>query len=156
VRTRAAGEKAQTVERRELRPERIRDGLLEPADHPGAPARQEHALFPRLPQDLVEAVRAPDRERVGRVAARDEDHVVFEREPAQVRRRPRKEVQVRHFRPALEAFVQRQGQTGILARGSRDAEHVAPACEPKDVAEECVVGIAAHRDDLALRHDRDI
>ena len=73
----------------ELRAERVGHARLEPADHPGAPAGEDDAGFPGLAEDPVEAVHAPDREHVRRVAAADEDDVVRERELAQVCGRPR-------------------------------------------------------------------
>ena len=82
VRARAAGEEAEAVHRRQLGAERVRDAVLEPADHSCAPARQQDPVLPRLPEDLVEAVRTPDRDRVGGAAPGDEDHVVCERQPA--------------------------------------------------------------------------
>src|SRR5204862_5710460 len=63
VRSRAPGEKAETVHRGKFGPERIRDAVLVPADHPGAEAGEQDARLPRLAQDLVEPVQAPDRER---------------------------------------------------------------------------------------------
>jgi hypothetical protein len=96
VRARAPGEEAEPVAHPvQLGPERIRHGRLEPAQHPRAPAREHDPSVPRVAQDLVEAVRTPDRERVRSVAARDVDDVVLERELPQVGRRPREEGQVR-------------------------------------------------------------
>ena len=77
VRARAARQEAEPVAHPgELRPERVGHAGLEPADHPGAPAAEQHAALPRLAQDRVEAVDAPDRERVRRVPARDVDRVL--------------------------------------------------------------------------------
>ena len=52
MRARAAGQEAETVAHPfELRAERVGHARLEPADHPGAPARQDDARSPRLAQD---------------------------------------------------------------------------------------------------------
>ena len=64
----------------ELRAERVGHAGLEPADHSGAHARQDRALLPRLAQQRVETVDAPDREHVRGVAAADDDHVLREDE----------------------------------------------------------------------------
>jgi hypothetical protein len=79
---------------------------------------------------LVEAVRAPDRERVGGVAARDEDHVVVEREPPQVQRRPGKEVQVRRLGLPLDTLVPGECRRRILAGGGWNEKQSPPAGEP--------------------------
>ena len=98
MRARAPRQEAEpVVEPCELRPERIGHARLEPADHSRAPAGEHDAGLPRLAQHPIEAVHAPDGEHVGRRAAGDEDHVVRERERAQVGRRPWIEGEVRHL-----------------------------------------------------------
>jgi hypothetical protein len=87
VRAGAAGEQAEAVEqRRERRDvERVGHRLAEPAVHPGADPAQHDAGRPRLREHGVEAVRAPDGEQAGGVAAADVDDVLLEHERAQVR-----------------------------------------------------------------------
>ena len=99
---------------------------------------------------------APDRERVRRVAAGDEDDVLLQREPAQVRRGPREELQVRRLDLASRALVPGERRRRVFARRRRNEQQASPARELEHVTEECLVGITAHRDDLALRHDGEI
>ena len=89
-------------------PERVGDARLEPADHPGAPAAEQHAALPRLAQDRVEPVDAPDRERVRRVPARDVDRVLREHELAQLVGRPRAERDVARLGAPRERLVERE------------------------------------------------
>src|SRR5512133_261646 len=53
VRARAAGQPAEAVHPVELRTERVGDGRLEPADHPGARAEEDDAVLPRIAQRRV-------------------------------------------------------------------------------------------------------
>ena len=77
VRAGAPGKEAEPVAHPgELGPERVGHAGLEPADHPRAPAAEQHTGLPGLAQERVEAVHAPDREHVRRVAAADEDRVL--------------------------------------------------------------------------------
>src|SRR5207248_7630438 len=100
-----AGEQAEAIHRRQLGAERVGDAVLEPADHPGAPAGEQDSGLPRVAQDLVEAVLAPDRERVRGVAAVDEDDVVRQRELPQLRRGPGEEAEMRRRAAAAQAVV---------------------------------------------------
>src|SRR5206468_1237399 len=77
-----------------LRAERVGDAVLEPADHPGAAAAEHDALLPRLAEDRIEAVDAPDREHVRRVAAADPDDVLLERQLAEAGGRPGEELEM--------------------------------------------------------------
>src|ERR1051326_4595678 len=70
MRTVAAGEKAETLDNRQLFGPRIGGALLEPAQRAGARAAEHDAALPCLTQDGVEALRAPDRLLIERVAAR--------------------------------------------------------------------------------------
>ena len=121
--------------------------------HSCAPARQQDPVLPRFPEDLVEAVRTPDRDRVGGAAPGDEDHVVRERQPAQVRRRPGKEVQMCKVGAAAEVLVPPERARRAFALGARHVENPAPPREPEHVLEQRVVGEAAHPEDLRLRHN---
>jgi hypothetical protein len=58
--------------------------VLEPAHPAGAQAGEHDARVPRLAQDVVEAVLAPDREQVAHRPAADVDDVLAEDERAQV------------------------------------------------------------------------
>src|SRR5439155_24121495 len=90
----------------ELGSKRVRHARLEPADHPRAPAAEDDTRLPRLAQDAVEAVHAPDGEHVRGAAAADEDRVLREGELAQPRRRPRVEREVRQLSEPGEALVE--------------------------------------------------
>ena len=83
-RARAPGKKAETVHRGKFGPEGIRDAVLVPANHPRAEAGEQDARLPRLAQDLVEPVHAPDCERIRSVASGDEDDVMSERQFVEV------------------------------------------------------------------------
>src|SRR5439155_395799 len=108
--TRAAREETEAVAHAlELRPERVRDGGLEPADRAGAPPGQQDPVLPRLAKHLVEPVRAPDPEGVRRVPARHENDVVAQRQLPDVAGRIRKEMQVRHLGAPADALVPRDG-----------------------------------------------
>ncbi len=89
-------------------------------------------------------MRPPDGEEVRRAAARDEDHVVRERQRPQIGRRPRIERQVRHVRIELVAFE--PGARGVVE------EHLAASGEPEDDLELRGARIAAERDDLPRVH----
>ena len=112
MRAGAAREEAEALHGGQLGPERIGDAVLEPADHPGAPAGEQHSALPRFAQDRVESVCAPNGDRVGRVASGDEDDVVVEHELAQVRRRPGKEVEDETSAPGPTAVVPLSVQAG--------------------------------------------
>ena len=161
VRTGAAGDEAEPVAHaRELRPERVGHAGLEPADHAGAPAREQDAGLPGLAQNPVEAVHAPDREHVRRVPAADEDHVLGEHELAQARRRPGKERDVRGGRGGRQQVVEAQDRRRVVADGGgndRDPR-LRPSGEADDVGEQApgpglVAAAAAEADDLPLRHE---
>src|SRR5581483_4899248 len=146
VRTGTAGEEAETVrERGKLRPERVGDTCLEPADHPGAPAAEEDAALPRLPQHRIEAVRPPDGEHVHGVAAADVDHVVRKCELAQAGRRPRIEVEGRDRGIELRQLV-------VLRRRRVVEEHPSPAREREHVLGHRCVRIAAEDEELGRGH----
>src|SRR5207244_1338216 len=121
VRTGAAGEEAEPVAHPlELRAERVGDAGLEPADRTGAPPGEDDAGLPRLAQDPVEAVRAPDGEQVRGAAARDEDQVTRESAVAEVGGRPRGEVEVRHLGAAAQPLVPPDGEARVLHARRRD------------------------------------
>src|SRR5438552_2198891 len=129
MRARAAGEEPEAVAHAgELRAERIRNAGLEPADHPGAPAHEHDAALPRVAQHLVEAVQTPDREHVRGVAAANENHVVLEREPAQVVRRPRVEAELGR----TEALVPVERPGGVVHVGGTDGRRLAPPGDPDE------------------------
>jgi regulator of PEP synthase PpsR (kinase-PPPase family) len=153
VRACAPRQEAEALHRRKLGTERIGDAVLEPADHSGAPAGQQHALLPGLPQDLVETVRSPDREGVGRVPTGDEDHVMVERQLPQSRGRPGEEVQVRHLAATAQPLVPPNRPVGALHPGGRHVEHPPSRREVEHVLEQCLVWGSAHRNDCRLRHN---
>src|SRR5581483_10280758 len=147
VRAGAARQEAESVPHAlELRAERVGHPGLEPADHPGAPAGEHDAGLPGLAEDPAEAVDAPDGEHVRRAAAGDEDHVVGERELAQVLRRPGVERQRRHLRVPFE------GPVVARARGPVD-EDAAPAGELEHVFDERGLRVTTEGDDLRRGHD---
>ena len=59
---------------------------LEPAHRAGGDPAQDDPAIPRLAQDRVEPVRAPDRQQVEQRAAADVDHVLAEQAVAEVQR----------------------------------------------------------------------
>ncbi len=63
------------VEAVELRGERVGHACLEPAVGARRDAAERHSVLGGLPQRLVDAVKAPDREHVRRVAAGHDDDV---------------------------------------------------------------------------------
>ena len=73
----APGEEAEpAAELAQPRAVGVGDGVLEPAVRAGAPAAEDGAALPRLSQGDVDAVHAPDRERVRRVPAAHVDDVL--------------------------------------------------------------------------------
>ncbi len=149
MRARAAGQQPEAVaESVQLRPERVRDAGLEPADHPGAPAAQQRAVAPRLAEDRVEPVHAPDRERVRRVPAGDVHGVVREHELPEVLRRPRVEREVGGLGPPGERLVERDQQPLGIAGGRRHEQDAGSVREVEhEVVEAGPEGKASDRKD---------
>ena len=96
------------------------DRLGEPAERAGAEAAHDDAGLPRLAQDLVDAVGAPDAEQAQQAAAADVDHVLGHQVRAHVRD------------AALAAEERDVGGLRALAEGAVEAHEV-------------VVGVAAGR-----------
>ena len=161
VRARAAGQEAEAVHRLELRPERVRDALLEPADHPGARAPEHVPCSHASRISCVDPVHAPDREHVRGVAAADADRVLREHELAQVGRRIREREQRARLGAAREAVVEHRRPRSPGRRRGRHVEHARPlfAGQLEHVAIEQVgllgrVSAAAEADDVPLRRHR--
>src|SRR5207244_12727024 len=76
VRAVAAREEAEAAQRRELVAKGVGHAGLEPADRAGAAPSEDDPALPRLPQDRVDTVHAPDREHVRGVPTADVDDVV--------------------------------------------------------------------------------
>ena len=151
VRAEAAAEETEALHRRQLRAERVGDAVLEPADAAGARAREHDAPLPGAAEDRVEAVRAPDREHVGRVAAADPDDVVLEHERLEVVRRPREELEPAELGLPGEAVVRAERGRGVLrARGAHveDARPLAAGQADEEVGEAVAEEAAADRDDM--------
>ena len=73
------GQEAQTVvEPRQFRTKRIGYTGFEPSERPGTDAAQHGAGAICIIDNLIQAVRAPDGQQVGRIAAADVDHVLAE------------------------------------------------------------------------------
>src|SRR6266542_6372588 len=105
--TGAALEEAEAVAKAfQLRAERVGHGRLEPADHPGATAGQDDPGLPGLAQDRVESLQPPDCEHVRRVAAGYDDHVLCQRELAEVGRRPGEELDVGELAASFPGLVE--------------------------------------------------
>jgi len=119
MRARASRKEAEAVAHPfEVRPERVGDARLEPADHPRAPTAQERAALPGLAEHVVEPVSPPNGEHVGRIATPDIDHVLAQNVRAQVLSRPGVEDDMARFRAMGEGLVEGD-ECGLWVRGRR-------------------------------------
>src|SRR5581483_6742014 len=160
MRARAPRQEAEAVHPLELRAERIGHARLEPADHPGTRTPEDAAVLPRLSEQRVDAVHAPDREHVRGVATADADAVLCEHHLAQVLGRPGEGAEVGELGPLAEAIVEPREAGRVLGDRGRDVHQVRPvlADEAEDVVVEQLrlldrVSAAAKTDDVPLhRH----
>jgi hypothetical protein len=163
VRARASREEAEPVAHPlQLRAERVRDARFEPADHPGTPPRQHRPRLPGLAEQAIEAVDAPDREHVRRVATADEDHVLLADELFEVLRGPREEGDIGGRAALGQAPVQIQHGLGVVGDRGRDRTdlRVALPAQLDGVGDEpprllLARAAAADSEDVPLRHARE-
>ena len=107
VRGVAAGHEAEPAgQRGQALPERIGRPGLEPAQRPGRLPGHHGPRFPGTPQRPVDAVDAPDREHVLRVAAADVDDVLLAQEGIDVVDGPVEQREVARLRAAREGVVE--------------------------------------------------
>ena len=154
VRARASRQEAEPVPHPfELRPERVGDARLEPADHPRAPAAEQRPVLPRLAEHRVEPVHPPDRESVRRVPARDVDRVLREHVLAQVRAWPGVEQDVTRLSASGERLVERDRDLlGVRAR-RRDEADARPGELEHEIVEAASERESAYRKDPAGHAD---
>ena len=112
--------------RRRGAPDEVRDAPLEPAHRAGAEAGEHDARLPRLAQDRVEPLGAPDRQQVDHRAAADVDRVLRQQVLAQ-RHRLAAEPEQRDVRRLAQAVAVRLVEAadlvlGVAARGGEQAE----------------------------------
>ena len=120
-----AGQEAEAVDRPRPRSP-LGDAGLEPAHRAGAEPGQHDPGLPRLAQDRVDPVRAPQRQQVDHRAAADVDHVLREQVLAQ-RHRLELEPEQRHHAGLAEAVAERDLEApdlllGVAARGRQQAD----------------------------------
>src|ERR1051325_1087205 len=125
VRAEAAGEEPQAVvERAQRTAEGVGETVLEPAVRAGADAAEERAIVAGLFENRIEAVHAPDREHVRRIAAADVDDVVPQHERAEIAHGAVEEPEVR---AAREGAVEARHIARRVAARRRQKENARPA-----------------------------
>ena len=152
VRAGRAGQEAEAVAHAvEIGAERVGHAGLEPADHAGGRAPQQRAALPRRPQRGVDAVQAPDRQRVRGVAAGDEHRVGAGDALAGVVRRHAVQRHVRRVAALRHELARRTDddlrQVGRRGRQQHDLRPVAPEPLGHPVADLRIERPAAERED---------